>query len=470
MKHFNLFGKSLIALAVSSLGFTAQAQLVAGYNYLQGNYVEVGVAPCGVYGTDTMAVAGYHPNTTIPGIGFVADPERDGWATHTVATMYDYCGDYFVPGSPVEGWALTFDGVDYINTDTYCILSEIPGGNVSHVTGMDEDTAVWVGSVMGMTVIQKTMVPNNSVYFLTRMKLINTTGSTMTGVYYGRNVDPDNEQPWSGNFTTTNQILNQPVAGVSIDALVSATGLDAGCYLGLGAQDSRAKVNFGGFGTIPAIDLFMGVGRTTTVGVTNVADEAVGLGFDLGNIAAGDSVEFSFVYILDSADLDTAMLRTAPPCALDPFVHVTGSTLMAQPGYEYQWVNCDAGFAPIVGAISQSYTATANGHYACILTYSSCSDTTSCTEVLVTGVSAPQSEGVSLSPNPAKDNVTLDFGGATANAVVQVLNISGQLLMEKTLSNVSSFTLDISSLEPGVYFVKTRTDKGEQMLKVVKSN
>jgi hypothetical protein len=516
MKHLNLFGKSLIAIAVSSLSVSLHAQIVGSDAFGQGNYVEVGVSQCGVYGSPVAPPAGYHPNAGFaPGLGFVADPDRDGWSVGPAP--FNYCGDYFVPGSPVEGWALTFDGIDYINTNTGCTTFAIPGSITSYTSGVDEDTITWTGAVAGMTVIQRTLVPTDSVYFLTRMKLINTTGSPMTGVYYGRNVDPDNEQPWTGDFTTINKIVSQPVPGVTSDALVLSQGMAGHCFLGLGTQDDRASVNYGGFGTIPADDLYFGVGRTSTIGAVNTGDEGNGLGFSLGTIAPGDSVEFSFVYVMDTLDLAAAMLRCAPPCEattsditvntcgsyffngstlttsgsytatfmslcgadstvnltltlapIDAAVSAAGATLTAQPGYTYQWVDCDAGYSPIAGATSQSFTALVNGHYACVLSTGACNDTTACTEVLVTSTTPSQEHIVTISPNPAVDKLTLDFGGNGATVEIQVLSITGQLVMEKTLLNTTTFTLDISGLEPGVYFVKARTNQGEQMVKVIK--
>ena len=47
-------------------------------------------------------------------------------------------------------------------------------------------------------------------------------------------------------------------------------------------------------------------------------------------------------------------------------------------GIEYQWLNCDNGYAPITGATSQNYTATELGSYAVEATIGSCVDTSDC--------------------------------------------------------------------------------------------
>ena len=97
MKHLHNIIPALLMLA----GITAEAQIVGANAFMKGNYVEVGVNTCGAYGSNALPPAGYHP-TEFSGLGFVADSDMDGWTTGTP----DYCGDYFVPGSPVEGWEI----------------------------------------------------------------------------------------------------------------------------------------------------------------------------------------------------------------------------------------------------------------------------------------------------------------------------------------------------------------------------
>jgi gliding motility-associated-like protein len=277
---------------------------------IRNNYMEVGLSQCGVYGTSAQPPAawGYHPNTAA-GLGFVCDYQRNGWTVASGAGAFNYCGDYFVPGTPVEGWALTFNGVDRINTNTGCTTFNIPGSITRVVDSPTIDTMEWTGAVAGMNVFQRTLLPRDSLYFVTEVVLCNTTASTMTNVYYGRNVDPDNEQPWTGNFTTRNTIVSQPILPAT-DALVSAMGLANQCYLGLGARDTRARVNYGGFATIPADDLYLGLGRTTAVGSVANGDVANGIGFQLGNLLPGECICLSFVYVLSASMLNSALEAT----------------------------------------------------------------------------------------------------------------------------------------------------------------
>ena len=43
--------------------------------------------------------------------------------------------------------------------------------------------------------------------FVTRLTFCNNGTDVLEDIYYNRNVDPDNDQPWSGDFTTNNIIV-----------------------------------------------------------------------------------------------------------------------------------------------------------------------------------------------------------------------------------------------------------------------
>ncbi len=75
--------------------------------YVSGDYVEVAVAATGAYGC-TSAPAGFHPNVG-SSLGFVSDPDKDGWLVSSPGSAV-YMGDYFVPGSPYEGWDFKANG------------------------------------------------------------------------------------------------------------------------------------------------------------------------------------------------------------------------------------------------------------------------------------------------------------------------------------------------------------------------
>ena len=333
-----LTAKSQTAVTVTGTGVNA---------FLQGNYLEVGVSYCGTYGTEIGLVVppGFHPRTVpLDGIGFVADEGRDGW---TIGTP-DYCGDYFLPGTPVEGWGLEFDGNTYINTDR-CTVNDVTGSNTSTTYTAGTLLNIWEGNIAGMHIKQESYFPDNALYLVTKVYLTNTTSTAMSNIIYARNLDPDNDQPISGDFTTLNTVVSQPNL-FNCDALVSAVGLNPGCYLGLGARSQNARVGVGGFSTIgPLADYYTAI-RDTTTGHVSTADEAISLMFNWPSIAPGQTVNLAFAYVLSASDLSAALESTGGVQVFSDSIDITNAlsdticpddtlelVLNADTSYDWTW-------------------------------------------------------------------------------------------------------------------------------------
>lgn len=292
-----------IMLLIQIISIKSNAQLVSGNAFLQGNYVEVGIAPCGSFGSSVGAPAGYHPRGRGTQLGFVADPAKDGW---TVGSP-NYVGDYFLPGSPEEGWGLTINGVNY-NNNQICGETGIPGSIANYSSSPAEKSATWQGSIAGLSITAKTTVPVGSLYFTTTVSLTNTSGVTLNNIYYMRNVDPDHgaSTPGAGpTSSTTNCIVNQN-PNSSNKALVSA--IVAGHYLGLGSLDSRARVAHGGFSNRRADWIWNATGLNSSGCVT--ADQAIAVAFKIESLTPGESTTFSYVYVLDQAQLEAGLAST----------------------------------------------------------------------------------------------------------------------------------------------------------------
>jgi len=105
MRNFLLLTTCLLIFCIP----VSFAQLVGGYGFLQGAFLEAGQAPNGSLGSDysggTPAPAGYHPHG-FGGVAMVYDYGHDGW---TVGTP-PYMGDYTLPGTPFEGWEIEVNG------------------------------------------------------------------------------------------------------------------------------------------------------------------------------------------------------------------------------------------------------------------------------------------------------------------------------------------------------------------------
>jgi len=309
MKHLH----KLLTIVLIVLSSTSFSQIVGANAFMKGAFVEVGVNTCGAYGSNGAAPAGYHPNV-FSGLGFVADSDMDGWTTGTP----DYCGDYFVPGSPVEGWQIQVGASVYTNTDQGCWTSEVPGDITTYSYTAGVYTTIWEGTLAAedITITQTTTLPDSARYFVTRILICNDGPTDLTDVYYMRNVDPDQDQPWSFDFTTYNEIVYNPPTDP--DALVTAEGLTYGCFLGMGARDENARVTFGCFSTTDGTPAQAWSGTSVcpwsggySITGSNTADCATQVTFKIPLIAAGTCECIAFAYILDAEDLDEALEATS---------------------------------------------------------------------------------------------------------------------------------------------------------------
>ena len=143
---------SMLLFGVSTLiNQQAKAQLVGSEIFLKGDYVEVGIATNGAYGSDNDAPTGYHPRGVGLKLGFVADPDKDGW---TVGTP-NYIGDYYLPGSPQEGWDIEYNGTwaqAWRGSGGTSFTGGLTGSCTGYTSTATFKEGVWQGSLGAMKI------------------------------------------------------------------------------------------------------------------------------------------------------------------------------------------------------------------------------------------------------------------------------------------------------------------------------
>jgi hypothetical protein len=223
---------------------------------------------------------------------------------------------------------------------------------------------------------------------------------------------------WNGNTYTT--------SGTYVDTLVSASGCDSVLTLDLTVLSSSSSQE-----TTTACDSYLWNGNTYTTSGTYVDT--------LINASGCDSV---------------LTLNLTINSVLDTGVTISGSTLTANSASaSYQWLDCDAGFAIILGETSQSFSPAANGTYAVEITENGCVDTSSC--VLVTTIGNWESErpfSLSLFPNPTDGEFTIHFGKYTGEFSVIIADLAGREVYKAKYAGKDRATIELD--EPsGIYLV-----------------
>ncbi|MBL7711277.1 MAG: hypothetical protein JNL13_02385, partial [Chitinophagaceae bacterium] len=383
----NYFFKGLLCSVFLGGGLAAQAQKLNDDAFLKGDFVEVGIAKNGAFGSFEDAPGGYHQRGG-PGnpnkLGFVADPDKDGWMVGTPT----YIGDYFVPGTPQEGWDMQLaDGTWARGWNGPSGL--LTGGIVGKVTTYNATGAftegIWEGTLAGMSIRAVTKLKKDKLYFTTTVKITNTTSKTMYNFYYDRTVDPDNEveTPGGGDYTTDNKIIFA-LPSPNNKTLVTGIGTVLKAYLGLASRDCRARPYITTSGLTPSDSLHrLHSGQGTTAAVLKVdsnvrQDCGIGIVFKIDSLRAGDSTYLSYAYVLSQADVDSAFEDLKPVMNVNGMVFQSGDTVKACNGkvidfqivggesYRWKW-SPDVGLSDTSGARIKltvsptitTYTATA---------------------------------------------------------------------------------------------------------------
>jgi hypothetical protein len=323
MKLKNIFAAVALALA----GTVATAQTTGTVFTLQGNYVKAGVSEYGTLGSK---------GNTNPGLQY------DNTGTGTFNSAYDY----LTPGSPYEGFSVTFTtgaGATVTsannNTNGYGTLNPITGGVLTNYSGIAyngttyDKRAVWTGENSNFSLI-------NDVRFNNNQKFIDITSTltakvNMTNLYFGRFIDPD-ARAAAGDSSATNNSLGYSLSNGTVvltnknvvmsEATVSKYAL--GLYTAATNAGAGISNSWSNLGSVYYNNNNSGNGDYT-------------IGFYLASLSAGSTASFSYAYIFGPTALaanETAVASGAgggtageipgctAPCTIAGFDSGGGST------------------------------------------------------------------------------------------------------------------------------------------------
>lgn len=326
---------ALPGVHISQVGCTGAQPRNSCYTYLGGNYLEVGIAPNGSHGKANTGGGGAtlatinankvsgndfagRQGTGNDGIGLVGD--ADGFGNGA-----DLRVDYFLPGSPTEGWGI------YVGTTSAGINSNssstIPLTSATNTSA--GDTLSWTGvhttntGTTGIEVTQVISFDKNGRQPTYSVTLKNTTASTISDMMYYRFVDPDNTVDVDAGFSaysTTNTIVSQGDGTAGSLASVKAESPASGTYytragnqvsvVGYASSDSRAKV----FHNLSSVTRAI-LNAPPATNATVTSDRRIGIAFTVSSLAAGASTTFSYKVGLGEAPTVGLSVSSIAPAA-----------------------------------------------------------------------------------------------------------------------------------------------------------
>lgn len=144
----------------------------------------------------------------------------------------------------------------------------------------------------------------------------------------------------------------------------------------------------------------------------------------------------------------------------------SGTLVCATPNADaYQWVDCNNNDAPIAGATAYTYTPTANGSYAVLITLNGCEKRSACKTVNGIGIEDYQVIDMTVSPNPATDVLEVSFGKEIENGRLTITDMIGRIHQTVEVNATKQTQLDVSKLPLGVYLVNGYFDNAKPIVK-----
>lgn len=284
----------------------AHSNTTSGQVFIGGNYIEVGIQTNGKFGA-SPAPSGFlgRQGGLNAGIGMVGD--ADGFGTGT-----DLRVDYFMPGSPEEGFYAGYKiaGVATTGKNFASTVTDTTSGNTLG--------AQVVGTIGGnLRVTQDISFNVDDKFFKNIVTLSNIGAVSLDNVRFMRSFDPDNTVDLSGSYNTINKIERTIAAGDGV-AVVSATSSSGDNYYNISGNkqakilyytsDARAKGSYGSAGLAPSGIYDSNIYDSAPAKDSNLTVDAyISIAVDVGTLAAGASTTFTYYTSLDNRDISTIL-------------------------------------------------------------------------------------------------------------------------------------------------------------------
>lgn len=194
-----------------------------------------------------------------------------------------------------------------------------------------------------------------------------------------------------------------------------------------------------------------------------------------------------YVWAVDGQTYTTSGTYTIPltgnPCSSSATLNLTitpsitnlnvvpiGPNLTAsQSNMNYQWIDCATNL-PIAGETNQTFTPTVTGEYAVILSLGTCSDTSECKAVQVSGLDENEfSNSLVVYPNPTEGTLFVEFGKEHNGVTTRLLDMTGRLILAKEFEASENVELFFQG-QSGIYFLEIENRQGQKAVVKIQKN
>jgi hypothetical protein len=150
-------------------------------------------------------------------------------------------------------------------------------------------------------------------------------------------------------------------------------------------------------------------------------------------------------------------LTFIPTPTLDAIVN--GNTINASlSGWDYTWFDCNNATL-LVDETQQTFSPTASGSYSAEATQSGCTVTSDCVDITLINVEEYSTNALEVYPNPASDRLFISSNQSIQK--VELIESTGRVVLIDNAVYSNQLSLDLHSLNSGVYILRTTDVRGE---------
>ena len=145
-----------------------------------------------------------------------------------------------------------------------------------------------------------------------------------------------------------------------------------------------------------------------------------------------------------------------------------GSAQAETANANYQWLDCDDNYNPLLGETGQVFQCPAPCYYhiAVLVTQNNCSDTSDCIILNVLELETINNEIISIYPNPSRDRIFFkNLDQLKGIHTMELLDNNGRVVSVK---HDNFHSMQIDTLSDGLYFISITHSSGVETLRLIK--
>lgn len=178
---------------------------------------------------------------------------------------------------------------------------------------------------------------------------------------------------------------------------------------------------------------------------------------------------YTFSYTGQSG-CDSVVTVTVTEIPVNISVNATATTLTSlNGGAQWQWLDCDNGYAEIAGATFQTFTPTGNGGYAVEVSVNGCVDTSACYDMTSIGIEERLAQiSARLFPTVTSGTLRLLLDAPQGTLNVAISDALGRIVQRSQAPAKAEQWLDVAALNAGSYSLLATSNGQSRVLRFEK--